>query len=287
VVVIDQVAAVGTEMSEDMLRQPGKVGNIAVEEEAVITMMKTTIKDLHVVIAEIHVAVKAEVGSGMKKDILKRQWKAGNIARAEGTVIMMKTTNIKEHRIAVEEAVIMMRTTIIRELHKVAVEEAVITMKMMTTTKDPHATVVGEVAITMKTMTIIKDLHVAVADAGVDTVKMTTIKGLHVAVEEVQVAVKAEVGSVMNKVIPKQLWKAGSNAVEKETEAVMTTMTIIKDLHVVAAEVPAVVKAEDGMAMKKNIPARHDKAGVVVIDFLNCNFRKGTLQQLAQCTFSI
>ena len=68
--------------------------------------------------------------------------------------------------------------------------------------------------------------------------------------------------------ILKQPCKDGSIVVVEEAAQIMMTMTIIKDLHVVAAKVPAVGKAEDGMVMKEDIPARRDKAGVIVIDFV-------------------
>src|SRR5690242_15698332 len=48
---------------------------------------------------------------------------------------------------------------------------------------------------------------------------------------------------------------------------IMMTMTIIKDHHAVAAEVPVVARAEDGMVMRKNIPAQLEKVGVIAIDY--------------------
>jgi len=112
-------------------------------------------------------------------------------------------------------------------------------------------------------------LRAAVVDTAVDTMRMMTIiKGLHVVVEEVRAAAKVEVGMEMKKDILKQLWKDGSIGVE-EVDAAMTmmTMTIIKDLHVAVAEVYA--KAEVGLAMKEDIPARPGKVGEIGINFLN------------------
>jgi hypothetical protein len=63
----------------------------------------------------------------------------------------------------------------------------------------------------------------------------------------------------------------------------MMTMTIIKDLHVAVAEVYA--KAEVGLAMKEDIPARPGKVGEIGINFLNWHFRGGYTGQMAQCTF--
>jgi hypothetical protein len=238
------------EMKVVILRRPEKVGNIVAEEEAGIMMTKTTIKGLRAVVGEILVVVKAEDGLEMKKDILRQQWKGGNI-------------------VAVEEAVIMTMTTTIKDLRAAAAEEAVTMMQMMTTTKDLRVAVVEEVVIMRKTKTIIKALRAAVVDTAVDTMRMMTIiKGLHVVVEEVRAAAKVEVGMEMKKDILKQLWKDGSIGVE-EVDAAMTmmTMTIIKDLHVAVAEVYA--KAEVGLAMKEDIPARPGKVGEIGINFLN------------------
>jgi len=67
----------------------------------------------------------------------------------------------------------------------------------------------------------------------------------------------------------------------------MTTITIIRGLHVVVAEVRAVAKAEDSMAMKKVIPGQQGKVGEIVIDLISGNFRKkGTLEQVAWCTLA-
>jgi hypothetical protein len=55
------------EMRRAILRHQGKDGNIVAEEEVVIIMTMTITKDLHVLVAEVHVGVKAEVGSVMKK----------------------------------------------------------------------------------------------------------------------------------------------------------------------------------------------------------------------------
>jgi len=256
------------EMSEDMLKQPGKVGNTVVEEEAVTMTKMTTTRHLHEAVEEIHVAVKAGAGSEMRKDIRKHQGKAGNIARAEDAASMMTMT-----------------TT--RHLHRAAVEEAVITMSMMRITTGRRAVVAEEVAAVMMTMTIIKDLHAAVAGAAVATMRMTrTMKDLRVVVREARVAVRAEVGMEMKKGIPKQRWKVGSIVVEEAAAATMMTMTIIKDPLVGAAEIRAVVTAGVGLVMTKDIHVLPAKAGVIGIDFPKGNLRKGTLQQLLNVPFS-
>jgi hypothetical protein len=250
-VVTDRPVEDGMEMKEVIRKQPGKVGNIVVVEEAVITMMIMTIKDLQIVAAEIREVAKAEAGMGMKKDIREQPWRAGNIVRVvEGVVIMMQ----------------MMKT--FKDPHAIAVEETVIMMKTITTTKRPHEVGVEEVVTTMTTKIVTKDLRVVAADVVPDTTMMITItKGLHEVVVEVREAAKAEVGMEMSKVILKPRWKAGSTAVAEEVAALTMMMTIIRDLRAVAAEVPEVGKAEDGMEMKKHIPGQHDKAGEIVIDF--------------------
>jgi hypothetical protein len=262
VVVTDQRAEDGMAMKEDILKQPGKVGNIG-EAEEVVTMMKTKtiIKDLHAVVVEIQVAMRAEDGTAMKKGILKQPWKVGNI-------------------VAGEEAVIMMKMTITKDLQAVVVAEAVI--MTMTITQDLRGVAV-EVVTMMKRKTILKDLRAAVDD----TMKMMTItRGLQVGAAEVRAVAKAEDGMEMRKVIPKHPGKAGSIAAEEEVAAViMIAMTITKDRHEVVAEVRAVVKAGDGMAMKKNTPVRPGKVGEIVIDYLNWNFGKGTLKQMFNVPF--
>jgi hypothetical protein len=180
-----------------------------------------------------------------------------------------------QHR-RVEEAATMTMMTTIKDLRAVVAEEAV-TMTMMMTTRDPRAAGAEEVVIMTKTKTIIKGLRAPAADAGAVTKKMTTIiKGLHGVAQGVRAVAKAEVGMVMRKVTQKQQWKAGSIGVEEETAAAMTmmTMTIIKDLLVVAAEVRTVAKAEDGLVMKEDIPGRPGKAGEIATSLLDWNFEK-------------
>ena len=238
----------GLEMKGVILKQRGKVGNIAVVEEVVITTMKMITKDLPVIAVEVRDVMKAEAGTEMRKDIPKQPGKAGKVAR-------------------VEEAVVMMKMTTIKGLHAAAVEEAAIMMKMKTTIGVPKAGVEG-VVTTMKMKITIKYLRAAAA-AAVDTMmRMTIIKVRHVAVVKVLGAVRAEVGMAMKRDIQKLLWKVGSIAGEDVVAAVaMMTITTIKGLHVAGAEVHAVGKAEDGTAMREDIPARPGKDGEIVIDF--------------------
>ena len=248
----------GMEMKEVIPKQPGKAGNIAVVEEAEIMTMKTNINDLQVVAVVVHVVAKGEVGTEMRKDIPKQPGKAGNIARAGEAVVMMK-----------------MRTTI-KDLHLVAVEGAVIMMKKMTTIS-LRAAVVEGVAITMKMMTTIEHRRVA---AAVDMkMKTTSIKARQVAVVEVRGAVRVEVGMAMKKDIQSPPGKVGSIAAEEEAVVAMMMMAIIKGLHVVAAEVHAVRKAEDGSAMKKGTRAPPGKDGEIAINFLNSNFQRRHITQ--------
>jgi len=71
------------EMRRAILRHQGKDGSVVAEEEVVIIMTMTTMKDLHMRVAEVQVDVRAEVGSVTKKGILKQPGKVGNIVAAE------------------------------------------------------------------------------------------------------------------------------------------------------------------------------------------------------------
>jgi hypothetical protein len=242
------------EMRRAILRHQGRDGNIVAEEEVVIIMTMTITKDLHVLVAEVHGGVKAEVGSVMKKGILKQPGKVGNIVAAEETAITMKMTTMKGLHVAkAEEAGIMMTTkTITEDLHVANAEEAGIMMMMKTIIKDLHGVVADGAVVMKKTMTIINDLQV---------------------VAEVRAVAREEVGMEMRKVIRKQLWKAGSIGAEEEGAA-MTMTTIISNRHVVGAEVHAMGKAEVGLAMKEDIPAQPGKVGAIEINFLDWIFEK-------------
>ena len=256
-VVPDQPAEVGMEMRRAILRHQGKDGSVVAEEEVVIIMTMTTMKDLHMRVAEVQVDVRAEVGSVTKKGILKQPGKVGNIVAAEETAITMKTTTIKGLHAAGDGTVIMRKTkAIIKDLHVAKAEEAGIMMTTKTIIKDLHAVVANGAVVMKKTMTITNDPHVGA---------------------EIRAVAREEVGMEMRKDIRKQLWKDGNIGVEEEDAAMMMTMTIIKDLRVVVEEVHAMAKAEVGLAMKEAIPARPGKVGEIAINFLNWNFRKGTL----------
>ena len=255
-------------MRRAILRHQGKDGSVVAEEEVVIIMTMTTMKDLHMRVAEVQVDVRAEVGSVTKKGILKQPGKVGNIVAAEETAITMKTTTIKGLHAAGDGTVIMRKTkAIIKDLHVAKAEEAGIMMTTKTIIKDLHAVVADGAVVMKKTMTIINDLHVGA---------------------EIRAVAREEVGMEMKKDILKQLWKDGSIDVEEEDAAmIMMTMTIIKDLREVVAEVHAMAKAEVGLATKEDTPAWPGKVGEIVINFLNWNFRKGTLGHISQCALFI
>ena len=241
---VDRLAEDGTGMKEVILKQPGKVGNIAVEEEAgTMIPVKKIIRDLHA--AVVDTLAVAEVGTAMKKDILKLLLRDGNTAVEEEVVT---TIPVK---------------TIIKDPHAVSVKEAVIMMKMMTITTQLRGGALEEVATTTKTIT--KDLGVVAVDVAVDTTMMIT-SGLQVVAEAREVE-KGGVGMATKNGIPRQLCKAGNNAVEAEAAAATMTMTIIKGLHVATEEVHAVARAGDGMAMKENIPAQPARDGEIAISF--------------------
>ena len=243
---VDRLAEDGTGMKEVILKQPGKVGNIAVEEEAgTMIPVKKIIRDLHA--AVVDTLAVAEVGTAMKKDILKLLLRDGNTAVEEEVVT---TIPVK---------------TIIKDPHAVSVKEAVIMMKMMTITTQLRGGALEEVATTTKTKTITKDLGVVAVDVAVDTTMMIT-SGLQVVAEAREVE-KAGVGMATKNGIPRQLCKAGNNAVEAEAAAATMTMTPIKGLYVAAEEVHAVARAGDGMAMKENIPAQPARDGEIAISF--------------------
>jgi hypothetical protein len=281
VAAVDQPAEDGMVMSEDILRQPGKAGKNEGAEEAVETTKMTTIKDQNEVVAEIQAAMKAEVGSEMKKDIRKQQGKAGNIVAVEGAAIMMMMTIIKALRGVVEaEAVTMMKKTMTtRDLQAGAAQEVTVTMTTTTAIKDRHAAAEEvravakvEVGSEMKRVTRKqqgKDGRIGAEEEAVAAMR-TIIKDLHVVEVEVRAVAKVEVGSEMRRVTLKQQGKDGGIGVEEEAVAAMRT--IIKDLHVVEVEVRAVGKAEDGMVMKKNIPGQQDAAGEIAIE-LGCNLK--------------
>src|SRR5690242_20428031 len=110
-------------MKEDILKQPGKVGNIGEAEEVVTMIPMMIIKDLHAVAVEIQVAMRAEDGTATKKGILKQPWKVGNIVAEEEAVIMMKMTITKDLRAVVEQgAVTMIRMMTIKDLRAVVAE---------------------------------------------------------------------------------------------------------------------------------------------------------------------
>ena len=287
----DQAAGVGMVMNEDILRHPGKVGNIAVGEEAATTMMTTTIKDLQAAGVEIQDVEKAEDGMEMKKDIPNQPWKVGNIVAVSAGIDTMKMmTTTRDHHATVAAAVVMRKVMTTKDLPAV-VEEAETMMEtifkgLQVVVAEVHAVARAGVGLEMRKVIPKqpwKAGSIGAAEEAVIMITMTIIKDLQGVVAEARVVVKAGAGLEMRKVIPKRLWKDGS--IGAEEAEIMITMTIIKDRHGVAAEARAVEKAEDGMAMKKNIPVQPGKVGEIVIDCLNLNFRKGTCGQCSMCLF--